>query len=381
MPDKILAMSATGSAPLVMQTWKTSCFVWIDGYTVRNDLTDQAFDLRADELQVLSDLKKGPADLAQISRHLSWTVERTAAVMEPWIDKHFIVPNATDEGEKFSVKFVDIETGSHCNAHCGFCPQSELPKPKHFMTLELFDRVVQQIAPYRPTWVSLNHFSEPLLDPDFVERCRRLDTHGLQVALFTNATVLKRRVVEYISNSRVLCRLFINFPSDDPEEWGRLMGLPPALHQRTVDNIVTWAEIYKGRIKVKVNGATPNLGSRIERIKTLFAGLSNVVVLDQHSDTRAGNIQNGLVAPPTLVQNRRLGGCSRLAAHVHISWQADVFMCCEDYSQQFKFGNLTEASLCEILSGPIAADYRRQVYGLADAEPGLLCRTCCHIRH
>jgi sulfatase maturation enzyme AslB (radical SAM superfamily) len=364
-----------------MQTWKTSCFVWFDGATARNDLTDEVFELPADELRILSDLKTAPADLTQMAERLLWDPERTAAVVRQWIEQQLIVPSTADEGKEFSVKRVDIETGSHCNARCGFCPQSERPKPKHFMTLDLFDRVVQQIAPYRPAWVALNNFSEPLLDPYFVERCRRLDAHGLKVALFTNATVLKPNVIEYISTSQVLYSVTINFPSDDPEEWGNLMGLPSATHARTVENIATWAKVYKGGIGIVVNGATDNLDSRIERIGVLFARFPNVTVLKQGSNTLAGNIQNDLVAAATLVKNRRLGGCPRLAAHVHVSWQGDVFMCCLDYSQEVKFGNLAEASLGEILSGPIAVDHRRQVYGLAEAEPHLLCRTCCHIRH
>ena len=219
-----------------------------------------------------------------------------------------------------------------------------------------------------------------MLDPYFIERCRRLDAHGLKVALFTNATVLKPSVIEYLASSQVLYSVTINFPSDDPEEWGSLMGLPTATHQRTVDNIKSLAKIYKGGIGIVVNAATDNLDRRIERVGALFAGFSNVTVYNQHSNTLAGNIQNDLVAAATLVNNRRLAGCARLAAHVQISWQGDVCMCCLDYSQEFRFGNLAEASLGEILSGSIAADHRRQVYGLADAEPNLLCRTCCHIR-
>ena len=55
-------------------------------------------------------------------------------------------------------------------------------------------------------------------------------------------------------------------------------------------------------------------------------------------------------------------------------------MCCLDYWQEAKFGNIAVAELDEILGGTIAASHRRQVYGLADADANLLCRKCCHIR-
>jgi hypothetical protein len=45
-----------------------------------------------------------------------------------------------------------------------------------------------------------------------------------------------------------------------------------------------------------------------------------------------------------------------------------------------KFGNMAESSIEEILGGEVARRYRRQVYGLEQAEPNLLCVKCCHIR-
>ena len=106
----------------------------------------------------------------------------------------------------------------------------------------------------------------------------------------------------------------------------------------------------------------------------------NVSVIKLNSNTLAGNIQNDFVEPASLTHDARLGGCARLAAHVHISSQGDVFMCCLDYWQEAKFGNIAVAELDEILGGTIAASHRRQVYGLADADANLLCRKCCHIR-
>ena len=71
---------------------------------------------------------------------------------------------------------------------------------------------------------------------------------------------------------------------------------------------------------------------------------------------------------------------NRLAGHLHVSWRGDVFICCLDYEQKSVFGNIAESTVEEILGGERARRCRRQVYGLEPAAPGLLCRSCCHIR-
>jgi sulfatase maturation enzyme AslB (radical SAM superfamily) len=342
-----------------------------------NDLTDQRHELSAIELKAVWELRAKPGDLRRLAATLGCPVEPVLARL---VDLKLVVPGDVDESRKFTVKRVDIETCTHCNARCLFCPQSEMPKRKHVMALDLFERAVREIAPHHPDWVSLNQFSEPLLDPYFMERCRLLEAHGLKAALFTNATVLGSGIAEYLGKSQVLYGITVNFPSDDPEEWGNLMHLPARTHQRTVANIIALAESYQGGIGIVVNGLNDNQEQRIERIAALFSRFPNVSVIKLSSNTLAGNIQNELVGPASLVKAPKMAGCARLAAHVHISAHGDVFMCCLDYSQEFKFGNIAEAPLDQILAGNIASDHRAQVYGLTDADPGLLCRKCCHIR-
>ena len=122
------------------------------------------------------------------------------------------------------------------------------------MTPELYREIVSQIAPYRPEWVSLNAFSEPLLDPHFLDRCRALDEAGLRIGLFTNATSLRAPLRQYLAKSGVLQQVVINFASANAEEWGELMGLHPGLHAVTVENMLGLAEIFSGPISISVHG-------------------------------------------------------------------------------------------------------------------------------
>jgi hypothetical protein len=172
----------------------------------------------------------------------------------------------------------------------------------------------------------------------------------------------------------------LNFASADPQEWADLMGLPASLHARTVENMIGLAEVYRGPISISVHGHNTTHRSRRDAVSALFARFPHVTVIEFPTNTMAGYINGELVGLPSLTSVARLAGCNRLASHLQISWCADVFMCCLDYKQEIKFGNLAESSIEEILGGEIARNYRRQVYGLDTAEPSLLCRSCCHIR-
>ena len=140
--------------------WKTSCFVWLEGPVANNDLRDVKHNLTEIEIKILSDLKMAPGSFPEIAQRLEGSNQIAQETLDKFVEWGLIVPAWEDEGRKFSVKRVDIETCTHCNARCSFCPQSEQPKPKHVMTLDLFQRVVRQIAPYRPVPLPGNLWTE-----------------------------------------------------------------------------------------------------------------------------------------------------------------------------------------------------------------------------
>lgn len=362
--------------------WKASRYVWLEGNRVGNDLDDHRYSLEPVELEVFTRLRAGAADAASLAGALGeWPADAVRAALRRLIARDLAVSADTDEGRRFSVRRVDIETSSHCNARCGFCPQSLEPRPRHLMTPELFERVLGEVAPLRPDWVAFNHFSEPLLDPLFQERCEGLLRHGLKLALFTNATALRPATSRALTDAGILFRVAVNFPSTDPVEWGELMGLPPSAYARTERNALAVADAYRGDLQIVVNSRSDQ-DDRAGRVAALFATFPHAVIVPIASHTLAGHIENDLVGPACRRQAPRLSGCThaRPASHVHISARGEVYLCSMDYGQRSRFGTLDESSLLEILNGPVAASYRRQVYGLEDAGPDLICRKCWNSR-
>jgi hypothetical protein len=79
-----------------------------------------------------------------------------------------------------------------------------------------------------------------------------------------------------------------------------------------------------------------------------------------------------------------LCGCENLGSrpleHVHITASGRCVLCCEDYDENHVVGDLREQTLDDILRGPAVARLRRQVYGLEDAPPDFICRSCVFAR-
>jgi len=124
--------------------------VWFRDSIATNDLTDQKHVLNKIEQQTLAELKASPANSDYLIGKFSGLLDDTASVLNSLVKRGLLVSAEEDESRKFAVNRVDIETSSHCNARCVYCPVSIDPKPKRIMGMELFTQIVRQIALYRP---------------------------------------------------------------------------------------------------------------------------------------------------------------------------------------------------------------------------------------
>jgi len=100
-----------------------------------------------------------------------------------------------------------------------------------------------------------------------------------------------------------------------------------------------------------------------ERFGGSFFNVRNFEIMD-----RAGYLPIGLKPDKPF---EKLCGCnntgSRPIEHIHINPQGQCILCCEDYDEFHKVGDLTTQTIDEVLSGEEMARLRRMVY---------ICRKC-----
>ena len=73
-------------------------------------------------------------------------------------------------------------------------------------------------------------------------------------------------------------------------------------------------------------------------------------------------------------------GCTSVIAQMHINVFGETFLCCNDYYQKHKFGNIQEAGIFQLLNNEKAISIRKQVYGKTKASDDLICRNCIEMK-
>ena len=338
---------------------------------IYNTLTDRFISAADPGFNELHQIRKGEISPAELSGNL-----RGHLLTGGWL----IESGTSDVGSRYLLKYVSFEASTVCNQGCYFCPVSVDRREDHSMSMELYERITAQIAEHRVTidGVSMIHYNEPTADKRFLDQVRVLKRYGLPPAVLTNATGLTRDRVDAILEMDGLRYLSVNLSTLDRERYKVERGGDHLrLVMRNLDYIKD--KPLAPQMDIAVLGKGDAVHRRdFEEIRDYFANTRFNVQYYEVMD-RAGAVPIGL-HPET--RHEKLCGCeqtgSRVVQWVHITPLADCVLCCQDYFDQYKIGNLEEQSLDEILSGPRMSLYRRWVYGVDEAPADFICRGCIY---
>ncbi len=360
--------------------YKTSVFVHSWQTTIFNDLTNRIFVGDEDDIALLKLLADSPKTLRDIASFRN--IDRLDERLDLFLRENLLVPVSKDETLAFIPRRVDIETCRQCNAHCQFCPQSVSPKSNGVMPMDLFSLCLSRLKGTAPEWMAFNHYGEPLIDPFFRERVGLLRARNLPLALFTNGTLMKDDLVDFLAAGGVY-KIVFNFPSLQPTEWCQLMQMPEQSYWRArhaIESCLTTITNLPGGIVISVNGVTDTQATRANEMNEYFSTFGAVQVRTVSSDSRAGAIQNELVQISSHSGGQRYGGCDRITSQLHISTEGKVYLCCQDYDQNVVLGDIRQESIAAIMTGPLARQLRAEIYGMAPMENGRLCLNCYALR-
>ncbi len=290
----------------------------------------------------------------------------------------WLLPDEGDPAQRFLLKYVSLEAHTVCNQACYFCPVSIAPREDYFMPTEIYERILGELAAFRSTIeaVFMINYNEPTADRRFIDQVRAIRAAGLPPAVLTNATGLTPERIDALVEMGGLRFLSINLSTLDRERYRRERGgdhLPQVLRNLEYARDRTLAE----QMDIVVLGTGNEDHQRdFAEISERFAG-SRFTVKSFEVMDRAGYLQIGLKAS---TGGRQLCGCdnvgSRPLQHLHITPQAKVVLCCEDYDAKYVVGDLHRESVREVLTGPALALMRRWAYGLAEPPADFICRGC-----
>lgn len=262
-----------------------------------------------------------------------------------------------------AITYIAVETGAHCNRACHFCPTNNTVfPPKEFMPDDFFQHIIADLK----SWdyeggFSLYGHNEALLDPRIVDLTRytRDELPSVHQSLSTNGDRLTLELTLLLFESG-LQSMLVNCYDDRQNLIERMLAI--ARHLETLPG-------YQVHYVGSEAWAFPMRYHATERSFTLydarkygenFPGISS----------RAGNVAGFVTLAEPLSQN-----CERPWTHVHIKYNGNVILCCQDWGQEVVLGNVREQSLLEIYNGPKAEHYREKL-GERDRQGLKLCEHC-----
>ena len=280
----------------------------------------------------------------------------------------------TDVCKARHFRSIEIEINRHCNYRCVFCPVSTEPKPNDLMPPAVFSTVLQRGREYGIQQLSLNHYSEPTLHPELVAYVEQAVTAGYVVTLFTNASGLNSERIARLSQFDAVS-LVVNLPSCDEETYSRTTGQNRLSH--VIGQIVA-ARDHGMSVAVVINAPQGTAQEEMVRMKAMLEPKGITVAL-WPTDDRAGLMPH---CDYFSGQHHvgRLNGCPLCLSDLNVAWTGEVFLCAQDYHQQYIYGNLTEHSIAEIMATSLYRQSQRWIFGCEEPPDSFICRRCAWTR-
>ena len=301
------------------------------------------------------------------------------------------------------IKHLQLDPFGFCNAKCWFCPVKYIPQPEEgagVMPIELIDRILQDIVneKNRPDGIvdrnfktiTLSHYNEILLYKHLDQLLELLRKYSLNCFVLSNGVSLTKQRVDLIKEySDVVIHVGLNIPAFEPELWAKRSGFSVDQFDRLINN-VNYAEEQLQRLeKHIIDGGYVTLGPQFSELgydlnteherqfqlaRKLFPRIN---VHKSALYDRAGTIDHLITNKPWLKKqqqgNKQVIGCNnwgdRSSEWLNVNSAGSVFLCCNDYNFDYKFGDLSKQSLREVW----LSDLHTQVVEKAYKE---ICTNC-----
>lgn len=290
---------------------------------------------------------------------------------------------------KYFFEFVEefpyeiyVEITNHCNLNCIFCARKEMKRSLGFMPLDLYKKIIGEIAKKRPfAHLHLYGIGESTVDPHILERIKyAIDKGVTNLVLFTNGKTLLRDdfYKKLVDTGIGTIGIDVDGFSKETYEQIRVGG--------NFDNI------KKAVISIHDYIRERKLPTRVELAYQVYEEINakdlenfkkwalennyeyKVVLMHQWAGMRDDISSHSTDSSRDRI---RSGPCSSLWTSFMILWNGDVALCFLDADGKEVFGNLTNSSIEKIWTGTHRQKRKEHVAG----KFGGLCSSCKEYRY
>ncbi len=274
------------------------------------------------------------------------------------------------------LKYIQIETTTTCNQRCYFCPVSTGKRPKTTMTLDMLQKILDNLQPYshQIEKIYTNGFNEPTFDKMIVEKMQILHDYHCNTQLNTNASGLTPNLLHKLLDTG-LKEFCINLSSLNKDYYKLTRK------SQDLDNVVSNLHYL---LKINEQNITTQiliLGSldkqHAENIKDIVQEFSyshaQIIVCPAVDFAGLPNYTKLQIKP-----YESLKGCfaKRDLEWLHFTPSGQTILCCQDYQEKYSVGNILSESIPQLYSNEQFSQFRQWVSGEQIAPEDFICRTC-----
>ncbi len=253
-------------------------------------------------------------------------------------------------------KEVLIEVTNVCNLKCPMCHTYRSSRPRGYMDISLYNRVIDQVVDLDIRDVHLYTVGEPLLHKGIVDMVKIAKSNKRKVFIYTNGNLLDNDIARNLIDAE-LDNLVISLEGMDNSKYASIRR--GGNFERAKDNI-SYAKKYRdsilGRTKIEIWSTIMDEDSvYLNSFKNYWRNYADRIFF-VHLANQGGYIKGitGKTIDPKLRQP-----CGTLWNSIIVLWNGQVSACCVDFDGKMIMGNVYQTTLKEIWNGKKYLKYRK----------------------
>lgn len=257
-------------------------------------------------------------------------------------------------------RWLTIETTNRCNVSCNFCAHKVMQRKAGTMTDTLYRSLIHQAAGIGIDNVILTGFGEPLMDKHIISRIKQAKEAGVKFVLMgTNGILLDQDKAKGLLDSG-LDHLCISIDSVAPQSYSRIHNCSMDNYHKVysnVDHLIRLREqrrLTKPTIEVRFKDLPDNQGERGNFVKRWKNLADNITLYMNIFNWPLSGMDNSLPKGARLHKFP----CYNLWIGLHVMYDGQVALCCQDYDCREPLGDAHTESLREIWFGSKLRHFR-----------------------
>ncbi len=296
----------------------------------------------------------------------------------PFVPIYKACNNGTNE-EKYDLikkgivtvpRYIDVEPTNCCNFSCRFCPTGthSLKRTKGYMSDEVVDRLVENVAKYKIEGVRFSRWGEPTFHPKFVEIVKKFKATGTLVHFNNNGSILTdEQMAELIDAGLDSIKFSFQGATEGTYnemrhggDYANLLRRIHKFHELRGDRALPYIQIstsITGETAEDVELFKADVADYCDYYNVGYTQLSHINVDAMNIPEEEKQKIRELKEQESLEKVRRQV-CAEVYDKLSFNWNGDATLCCADYDNFMIIGNIMDMDMKQLFNSYAANQYR-----------------------